>query len=94
MGTKFSAATAAAACLLVLMAVSEAQASIWCPTPIPGVLVKYCLCQFFTGRAGVSAITSAASSAPGALEQFAPGGQRGLGIQGSGPSATAQIPVP
>jgi hypothetical protein len=55
MRTKFSAATAAAACLLVLMAVFEAQASIWCPTPIPGVLMKYCLCQSFTGRAGVSA---------------------------------------
>ena len=55
MRTKFSAATAAAACLLVLMVVSKAHASIWCPTPIPGVLMKYCLCQFFTGRAEVSA---------------------------------------
>jgi hypothetical protein len=55
MRAKVSAATAVTACLLLLMAVFEVQASIWCPTPIPGVLMKYCLCQSFTGNAGVSA---------------------------------------
>ena len=40
---------------LLSLAAFEAQASIWCPTPIPGVLIKYCLCQSFTGSAGVSA---------------------------------------
>jgi hypothetical protein len=40
--------------LLVLVTVFEAQAGIWCPTPIPGVLIKYCLCQSLTGRAEVS----------------------------------------
>jgi hypothetical protein len=53
MRTKLLAATGVTACLLVLMAVFEAQASIWCPTPIPGVLMKYCLCQPFTGSAEV-----------------------------------------
>jgi hypothetical protein len=54
MRTKLLTATWVAACLLVLMHVSAAQASIWCPTPIPGVLMKYCLCQSFTGSAEVS----------------------------------------
>ena len=47
------AARGVTACLLALTAVFEAQASIWCPTPIPGVLMKYCLCQPFTGSAEV-----------------------------------------
>ena len=54
MRTKLLSATATS-CLFLLMAMFEAQASIWCPTPIPGVLMKYCLCQSFTGSAGVSA---------------------------------------
>jgi hypothetical protein len=52
MKTKLLSATGTS-CLLLLIAF-EAQASIWCPTPIPGVLMKYCLCQSFTGSAGVS----------------------------------------
>ena len=47
------AARGVTACVLALTAVFEAQASIWCPTPIPGVLMKYCLCQPFTGSAEV-----------------------------------------
>jgi hypothetical protein len=39
---------------LLLASLLEAQASIWCPTPIPGVLIKTCLCVPFTGSAGVS----------------------------------------
>jgi hypothetical protein len=48
--------TASALIGLLLFSVStgEAQASIWCPTPIPGVLMKYCYCQSFTGSAAVS----------------------------------------
>jgi hypothetical protein len=53
MWTKLLAATGVTACLLALTAVFAAQASIWCPTPIPGVLMKYCLCQPFTGSAEV-----------------------------------------
>ena len=55
MSTKhLMAANAVTAFLLVLMVVSEAKASIWCPTPIPGVLMRYCLCQSITGRAELS----------------------------------------
>ena len=55
MSTKhLRAANAVTAFLLVLMVVSEAKASIWCPTPIPGVLMRYCLCQSITGRAELS----------------------------------------
>src|SRR5262245_61174280 len=43
--------------LLVLTSASEAQAGLWCPTPIPGVLMKYCLCESITGRAEVSSPT-------------------------------------
>jgi len=35
------AARGVTACVLALTAVFEAQASIWCTTPIPGVLMKY-----------------------------------------------------
>ena len=47
------AASGVIGCLLVFMATFEAHASIWCPPPIPGVLIKTCLCQSFTGRAEV-----------------------------------------
>src|SRR4029077_11471548 len=40
--------------LLVLMPSFGAHAGLWCPTPIPGVLIRYCLCEFITGRAEVS----------------------------------------
>jgi len=43
--------------LLVLTSASEAQAGLWCPTPIPGVLMKYCLCESIKGRAEVSSPT-------------------------------------
>src|SRR5262245_8291594 len=43
--------------LLVLMSASEAQAGLWCPTPIPGVLMKYCLCEAITGTTEVSSPT-------------------------------------
>ena len=39
---------------LLLASLLEAQAFMWCPTPIPGVLIKTCLCMPFTGSAGVS----------------------------------------
>jgi hypothetical protein len=40
--------------LLVLTPPFGAHAGLWCPTPIPGVLMKYCLCESITGRAEVS----------------------------------------
>ncbi len=43
--------------LLVVMLSFEAHAGLWCPTPIPGVLMKYCLCESITGRAEVSSPT-------------------------------------
>ena len=43
--------------LLVLTSASEAQAGLWCPTPIPGVLMEYCLCESIKGRAEVSSPT-------------------------------------
>ena len=43
--------------LLVLMPSFGAHAGIWCPTPIPGVLIKYCLCESITGKAEVSSPT-------------------------------------
>jgi hypothetical protein len=30
---------------------------LWCPTPIPGVLMKYCLCESIIGKAEVSSST-------------------------------------
>ena len=39
--------------LLVLMPMFEAQAGIWCPPHIPGVLTKLCYCQTLTGRAEI-----------------------------------------
>ena len=54
MRTKHLAASGVTGFLLVLMAALTAQAGIWCPTPIPGVLMKYCLCRSLTGRAEVS----------------------------------------
>lgn len=47
------AASGVTGCLLIFITAFDAQASIWCPTPIPGVLMKYCLCQPFTGSAEV-----------------------------------------
>jgi hypothetical protein len=43
--------------LLVLMPSFGAHGGLWCPTPIPGVLMKYCLCESITGRAEVSSPT-------------------------------------
>lgn len=40
--------------LLALMPSVGAHVGLWCPTPIPGVLMKYCLCESITGRAEVS----------------------------------------
>ena len=54
MRTKHLAASGVTGFLLVLMPLFGAHASIWCPTPIPGVLMKYCLCQSITGTAEVS----------------------------------------
>ena len=54
MRTKHLAASWVTGFLLVLMAALTAQAGIWCPTPIPGALMKYCLCRSLTGRAEVS----------------------------------------
>jgi len=51
------AAGGVTAVLLVLMPLFEAHAGIWCPTPIPGVLMRYCLCESITGRAEVSSPT-------------------------------------
>jgi hypothetical protein len=54
MTAKLSKAASGIICfLLVFVTAFEAQASIWCPTPIPGVLMKYCLCQSLTGIAEV-----------------------------------------
>jgi hypothetical protein len=43
--------------LFALMPSVGAHAGLWCPTPIPGVLMKYCLCETITGRAEVSSPT-------------------------------------
>jgi hypothetical protein len=43
--------------LLILTPLFDAHAGIWCPTPIPGVLMKYCLCESITGKAEVSSPT-------------------------------------
>ena len=43
------AASGVAGFLIILMPLCEADAGIWCPTPIPGVLMKYCLCESITG---------------------------------------------
>jgi hypothetical protein len=40
--------------LLVLMPSFGAHAGLWCPTPIPGVPIRTCLCESITGRAEVS----------------------------------------
>ena len=47
------AASGVTGLLLVLMPSFGAHAGLWCPTPIPGVLMKYCLCESITGRAEV-----------------------------------------
>jgi hypothetical protein len=39
---------------ILLMSLCDAHAGLWCPTPIPGVLMKYCLCESITGSAEVS----------------------------------------
>jgi hypothetical protein len=44
--------------LLALMPSARAHAGLWCPTPIPGVLMKYCLCESITGRAEVLSPTA------------------------------------
>ena len=54
MRTKHLAASGVTGFLLALMPLLDAHAGIWCPTPIPGVLMKYCLCQSITGSAEVS----------------------------------------
>jgi hypothetical protein len=51
------AASGVAGFLIILMPLCEADAGIWCPTPIPGVLIKYCLCESITGSADVSSPT-------------------------------------
>ena len=51
------AASGVAGFLIILMPLCEADAGIWCPTPIPGVLMKYCLCESITGSAEVSSPT-------------------------------------
>jgi hypothetical protein len=51
------AASGVAGFLIILMPLCEADAGIWCPTPIPGVLIKYCLCESITGSAEVSSPT-------------------------------------
>ena len=51
------AATGVTGLLFVLMPSFGAHAGLWCPTPIPGVLMKYCLCESITGRAEVSSPT-------------------------------------
>ena len=51
------AASGVAGFLIILMPLCEADAGIWCPTPIPGVLMKYCLCESITGKAEVSSAT-------------------------------------
>ena len=43
--------------VLALMPSVGAHAGLWCPTPIPGMLMKYCLCESITGRAEVSSPT-------------------------------------
>ena len=43
--------------LLALLPSVGAHAGLWCPTPIPGILMKYCLCETVTGRAEVSSPT-------------------------------------
>lgn len=54
MRTKHLAASGVIGFLLALMPLLDAHAGIWRPTLIPGVLMKYCLCQSITGRAEVS----------------------------------------
>jgi hypothetical protein len=51
------AASGVAGLIIILMPLCEADAGLWCPTPIPGVLMKYCLCESITGRAEVSSPT-------------------------------------
>jgi hypothetical protein len=51
------AASGVTGLLLVVMLSFEAHAGLWCPTPIPGVLMKYCLCESITGKAEVSSPT-------------------------------------
>jgi len=51
------AASGVAGFLIILTPLCEADAGIWCPTPIPGVLMKYCLCESITGSAEVSSPT-------------------------------------
>jgi len=43
--------------LLVLASSFGAYASLWCPTPVPGVPIRTCLCESITGRAEVSSPT-------------------------------------
>lgn len=50
-------ASGATGLLLALMPSVGAHAGLWCPTPIPGVLMKYCLCESIAGRAEVSSPT-------------------------------------
>jgi hypothetical protein len=55
------AASGVTGALLVLMSLVEAHAGIWCPTPIPGVPMRYCLCESITGGAEVSSPTPLSS---------------------------------
>src|SRR5262245_48198521 len=56
-GPELIAATLLAMAPLVLLPSFGVQAGLWCPTPIPGVLIRYCLCESITGRAEVSSPT-------------------------------------
>jgi hypothetical protein len=57
MRTKRLIAASGVTGLLVLASSFGADAGLWCPTPIPGVLMRYCLCESITGRAEVSSPT-------------------------------------
>src|SRR5262245_47105639 len=51
------AASGVTGLLFVLASSFEAHAGLWCPTPVPGVPIRTCLCEYITGRAEVSSPT-------------------------------------
>ena len=55
--TRLIAASGVTGLLLILMPSFSAHAGLWCPTPIPGVPIRTCLCESITGRAEVSSPT-------------------------------------
>src|SRR5262245_51930921 len=50
-------ASGVAGLLLILASSLGAHASLWCPTPVPGVPIRTSLCEYITGRAEVSSPT-------------------------------------